>query len=530
MSAFVSTGTLVRLILRRDRIPLAIWIALVVLAPIGIAASFAKLYPTAAAIQAYTDANMSTSATIATLGFIFSPTLGGLAAWRTGLQSAILIAPVSLLLVIRHTRTEEETGRRELLGAAVVGRHAQLTAALIVTLGANLVIAALIAGGLIGLGLPAAGAIALGLSAASSGWVFAAIGAVAAQVTESPGGARGIALAAFGLAYLVRIVGDSSGPEGERLWLSWLSPLGWVRLTRAFAGERWWVFALPLGLAVALAVLAYVLSARRDLGAGLLPARLGPEGAAPGLRSPLALAWRLQRGALLGWTAGALVFGTLLGSIGQSMSKFVDTPELSGWVARMGARDAGDAFLFIIMYVLGQVAAAYAIMAALRLRSEEVDGRADPVLATPVSRLRWASSHLVFAALGPTVVLAVLGLTIGLGYGLSSGDVGDALPRLLARTLATLPAVWVMAGLATLLYGLLPRLAMAVSWAALALFLALELGWELQQVSQSVFDISPFAHVHWASPVSVAALIWLTAVAALLTAAGLAGLRRRDLG
>ena len=42
----------------------------------------------------------------------------------------------------------------------------------------------------------------------------------------------------------------------------------------------------------------------------------------------------------------------------------------------------------------------------------------------------------------------VLGLTIGLGYGLSAGDVGYELPRLLARTMVTLPAVWVMTGVA----------------------------------------------------------------------------------
>ena len=49
---------------------------------------------------------------------------------------------------------DEESGRRELLGAAVVGRQAPLTAALAVVLGANLVIAGLIAAGLVAVGLP----------------------------------------------------------------------------------------------------------------------------------------------------------------------------------------------------------------------------------------------------------------------------------------------------------------------------------------------------------------------------------------
>jgi ABC-2 type transport system permease protein len=508
---------------------LAIWILVAAAAPIGIAASNAALNLSPEALQAYARDVMSTPATLATLGLVFSPTPGGLVAWRSGLQSAILIGPANLLFIIRHTRTEEESGRRELLGSAVVGRHAPLTAALCVVLGANLVIAGLIAAGLTAVGLPLAGSLALGLSAAAVGWVFAAVGGVAAQLTQGPGAARALALAAFGSAYLVRILGDVGGEQSATYWLNWLSPLGWLRLTRAFADERWWVFGLFGALVVALLVCAFALSARRDLGAGLLPQRPGPAAGAPGLRSPLALAWRLQRGSLFAWTAGALVFGTLLGSIGQSMSRFVDTPELQGWAARMGAANAGDAFLFIILYVLGQVASADAIMATLRMRAEEAEGRADAILATPVRRLSWAFSHLFFAAIGPTIVLAALGVTMGVGYGLGAGDLPHQLPRLLARAMSTLPAVWVMAGIATTLYGLRPSLATGVTWAALGVFLALELAWELQRVSQPIFNISPFAHVHWATPVSLTSLLGLTAVAALLTTLGLLGFQRRDL-
>jgi ABC-2 type transport system permease protein len=526
---FAGTRALVRLILRRDRVRLAIWVLVVAAAPIGITASNAALNLSPETLQAYARDVISTPATVATLGLVFSATPGGLVAWRSAMQSAILIGPASVLFIIRYTRSEEESGRRELLGSTVVGRHAPLTAALCVVLGANLVIACLIAAGLMAVGLPPAGCVALGLSAATVGWVFAAVGSVAAQLTQGSGPARALGLAAFGVAYLVRVMGDAGGEQGGTYWLNWLSPLGWMRLTRAFAGERWWVFGLFGALVAGLVLIAFALSARRDLGAGLLPERPGPAAASPGLRSLLALAWRLQRGALLAWTAGALLFGTLLGSIGQSMSRFVDTPELQAWATCMGAVNASDAFLFIILYVLGQVAAAYAVMATLRMRSEEVEGRADAVLATPVRRLSWAFSHLFFAAIGPTIALAALGLTMGLGYGLGAGDVANQLPRLLARAMVTLPAVWVMAGIATALYGLLPHFATGVSWAALGLFLALELAWELQRVSQSIFDISPFAHVHWATPVSLVSLIGLTLVAAVLTALGLFGFQRRDL-
>ena len=38
---------------------------------------------------------------------------------------------MSLMVVIRHTRAEEETGRAELIGATAVGRHAIPAAAVV---------------------------------------------------------------------------------------------------------------------------------------------------------------------------------------------------------------------------------------------------------------------------------------------------------------------------------------------------------------------------------------------------------------
>jgi ABC-2 type transport system permease protein len=530
MTELAGTGTLIRLILRRDWLKFLIYVALVSLIPIGLAASFIKLYPTAQALKDFADLSMSTSATIGMLGFVYSPTVGGLVAWRAGLNGIFFIVPVSILFVIRHTRTEEEAGRRELLGGSVLGRFASLIAALTVVFCADLLIGALIADGLIGQGLPAAGSITYGLSEALAGWVFASFAAVAAQLTESPGPARAMVLAVFGFFWIMRAAGDLGGAPGAEGWLSWLSPLGWVRLTRAFAGEQVWVLGLSLGLVILLVAGAFALSARRDLGAGLLPARLGPAVASPALRNPLALAWRLQRDALLGWCVGAAVFGYLLGNVGVGISKFVDTPQMQQWAIQMGARNAGDAFLYLVIYTLGQVVSAYAITAALSMRSEETAGHADPILAAPVSRLRWMGSHLFFAVLNSTILLGVLGLTIGLGYGLGAGSVIHELPRLLARSMLTLPAIWVMVGIATLLFGLLPRFATAGTWAALGIFLALELGWELRQISQQLFNISPFAHVHWAIQVTAAPLIGLTLLAAVLMAFGMLGFSRRDIG
>ena len=535
MTALTGTGKLVRLILRRDRVLLPLWIVVFAGLMASIVASFQGLFPTAAERQSYADASAADPGFTSLYGPLHGSSLGELTVWRAGFYP-VLIALVALLTVIRHTRTEEDSGRRELLGATVVGRHAALAAALIVTLAANLVLAVVVAAGLAGQGLPAAGSVAAGLQLAAAGWAFAAVGAVAAQLTSGAGAARGIAVGVLGGTWLLRVVGDvsnlSGGGGGGLGWLSWLSPIGWAHKLRPYAGERWWVLLLPVALTVLGAVVAVALEARRDVGAGLLPARPGPATAAPGLRSPLALAWRLHRGLLAGWLAGFAVVGVVLGGAASSVGDMVaDNPNLEDIFTRMGGRTGiVDAYLVSVLGILGLLAAGYAIQATLRLRAEEAAGRAEPVLATAVGRLQWAASHLVFSVLGSALALVAAGLTVGLTYGLSSGDTGRQLSRVLEGALVQVPAVWVLAAVAVALAGLAPRFA-AVAWGALGACVLLLLVGAALQLDQWIMDLSPFTHLPKVPGAALSAtpLVLLLAVALALGGAGLAGLRRRGI-
>lgn len=532
MNSLAGTGGLARLILRRDRILMPIWVLILSVIPIEYTAATERLYPTAEARLEYFGSIIGNPGLLAALGPAYNSSVGALGVWRSGPLYAI-IGLVSLLTVIRHTRTEEDAGRRELLGSGVVGRSAPLTAALIVTMGANLLIGLFAIAGMLRLGHPAAGSLAFGLSLAAAGWIFAAVGAIAAQLTQGAGGARGIAISVLGAAFLLRAAGDSGGEGGRLSWLSWLSPLGWTEQIRAFAGERWWVFILLIGLFALLGAVAFRLMSRRDLGAGILPARLGPAVAAPGLGSPLALAWRLQRGLLLGWTAGFAFYGVVVGSVAKSAADIAtESPQMQKFLERLGGTGGiSDAYIATVIGIGALAAAGYAIQSALRLRAEETSLRAEPVLATSVGRLRWEASHLVFAMFGPAVALTAGGLTAGLSYGLTVSDVGGQLPRMLAASFVQMPAVWILAGIAVALFGLLPRFAM-LSWAALALCLLIGQVAAMLQLSQWVMDISPFNHVPRlpGGEVTAAPLIVMTALAVALTLIGIAGFRRRDIG
>ncbi|MEV4844131.1 ABC transporter permease [Micromonospora matsumotoense] len=526
MSTLTGTGHLARLILRRDRIVLPLWVLLLAVLPVSYAGSFFALFPTAAERAAYATGTARNPSVVALLGPVYGDSVGALTAQRGGFLQ-LIVGLAALLTVIRHTRTEEEAGRRELLGATVLGRYAGLTAALLVTYAASLVLGLLTAAGLAAAGLPAAGSLAYGLSVALVGVVFATVGGSAAQLTQTAGGSRGIAVGVLGVAFALRLVGDTSDHE----WPSWLSPLGWAPRIRAYAGERWWVLALPVVVTVLLAVVTYPVSVRRDLGAGMLPSRPGPARAGRMLSGPFGLAWRLHRGQLLGWSVGFGLLGLVLGGAAEAAGRSVaGNAALAQVMARLGgASGLAEAYLGASLGLAGLAAAGYGIQAALRMRSEEAAGRVEPLLATGVHRSAWLASHLVFVLLGPLVVLAVAGLTTGLTYGLSVGDVPGQLPRMFGAGLAQVPAAWVLAGLAVLLYGLLPRFA-ATAWAVLAVVVLLGQLGAVLELSQWLLDLSPFTHtpqvlrVGW----SATPLLALTALAGVLCAAGFASFRRRD--
>ncbi|HKT02860.1 MAG TPA: ABC transporter permease [Rugosimonospora sp.] len=526
MSAFTRTGALTRLALRLDRVRLPVWVLIIGALPAGTAANYQKLYPTPESLAAVRDV-INNPSLVALGGPLFRVSIGGLTAWKIGATAYILAGLMSIFTVIRHSRTEEETGRFELVGATVVGRYAPLSAALATAALANAGIVLVTTLGLLGTRLPAAGSFALGLSIGLTGLTCAATAAATAQLTSSARTANGTAAAVLGVWYLLRAIGDT-GPTG----LSWISPIGWAMRLRPYAGEQWWVVALFVAWIAVLLGTAYALAARRDIGAGLLAERPAAATASPTLSSPFGLAWRLHRGILLAWVLGMALAGATMGGAAHGISNTGHlSQQLLDLLARMGGRKAlADEFLAAICGLAGLTAAAYTVQATMRLRTEENGGRVEPLLATRVGRIRWALSHLVFAVLGTALLLAVFGACAGLSYGAQVHDLGQV-GRLTGAALVQLPAAWTLAGLGVALFGLSPRLA-ALTWAGLiACVMLVELG-AILGLSHWVVDASPFAQVPKLPGTAFTGtpLLLLAAVSITFVAAGLAGFRRRDVG
>jgi ABC-2 type transport system permease protein len=533
-SGFAGTGQLVKLAFRRDGVMLAVCV-------FGIAALLAitaqdlrAVYPTAAGRIAVAAKAGQNPALRFLLGRLNGTSVGAFLAARWSVWGAALAALVAIFIVVRHTRADEEAGRLELVGSAAVGRRAPLTAAFIAVSTANVVLALLTLLWLPAVRLPLAGSAALALSIGGCGLVFAGAAAVGAQLAVTARGARGIAIAALGGAFVLRAIGDS-GSTGVA-WLSWASPLGWVEFTRSFgsAGERWWVLILPLTAFAALVAAAFALAAWRDQGAGLLPGRPGRRTASGLLRGPFGLAWRVQRLVLAGWLA-AYVFafaacGAGAGGIGSILG---GSAVLRRYLLRVGYQaTVTDAYLSAVMLLAGLATAAYATSVVLRLRAEETGYLAEPVLAAATGRIRWGLSQICVAAGGACLLLVTAGLSAGLGYGISTGSVGTQVPSLLGAALARLPATLVLAAVAVIAFGLLPWASVALAWSAVALVGVIAVFGPSLQWPAWMMDISPFSQTPKlpGAAVSAGPLIWLCAIALGLATAGLAGLRRRDLG
>jgi ABC-2 type transport system permease protein len=539
MTAFAGTGRLVRLALRRDRIQLPLWLLGLMLIEAVTISSIVGLYPDDDERVALAMSSARSPVSLMFNGLVSGPSMGATVVTQGFLTVAVGAALMSTLAVVRHTRQNEETGRAELIGAGVVGRFAILTAALLVAVGSNVVLGLASSLTLIANDLPAVSSIAAGAEIGAVGITFAAVAAVTAQVAETSRGANGLAAAAVGVAFLLRAVGAVSGKVVDggltviSAWPTWLSPIGWGEEVRPFAQDNWWIFGIFALAFLALVGTAFALTMGRDLGAGLRAVRPGPASAEARLLSPLGLAWRLQRGVLLGWTVGLAILGAVYGGVGDEIAEFADDSEqMADYFNRLGgAGTLTDLYFAVALGLAGIAAAGYATQAFLRLRSEEATGRAEPLLATPVSRTRWMWSHVAVGTIGAATLVFVAGLSAGVTYGIVIGDLTGQVPGLVGAALVRLPAVLALGAVAVAAFGLLPSRAVAIAWAAVALcFLLQQLG-PLLELPQLVLDLSPFTHVPAAPAAEITALplVALLAVAAALVALGFAGFRRRDL-
>lgn len=528
-TGLAGTGVLLRFMLRQDRVRLSLWVV-----GIGLMSFYV-----ANAVQAL----VTDEAELAQMASLFADPVGRLMTGPAyGMEAPtferfyaagyvlfiyILAALMSIFTVVRHTRAEEASGRAELLRAAVLGRHAPLTAALLLVLLANGAAAALVLLGALSGGFAPEGSMLVAASGAAVGLLFAGIAALAAQLTETSRAASGLTGALLGLAYLIRMLGDMAAAEGTAI--SWFSPLGWSQQTAPYVEDRWWPLLLSLTLIAAAVFGAYGLSTRRDLGAGMLPSRLGRAQARPRLSTPLGVATHTLRGGLRGWGVAVILCGALFGSYAESMvdtavslpeefrSFFAGETVLLGYLAYMA--------MFLALFV-----AAAGVGGIQQLRGEEKHGRAELLLSAPLSRTRWLGAHLTVLLGGLGLMLTLTGLaTAAAAVAVLQDDSAGHFSEILRASLHQGPAVLAVVGLTLAAYGWVPRFAGLLGWLLLGYAVVMTNFGPLLDLPEVFSTLNVFGHLaqYPVEPVRWSPVLWLSGIGMVGILLGFTGWRRR---
>lgn len=527
---FAGTGKLFKLYLRRDRIILPIWI-LLALAVIYGQVSFVKTMPD---WQMFITELSASPLTSAILGPVVPLSIEGAILWRGMLQASITVMFGAAITMIRHTRTEETSGRNELLLGRPVGRYANLTAALILSCGGSLMAGLLTAVFLKGIGLAGSGSLLAGLTLAASGCIFAGVGGLCAQIFEHSGSARGVVFGAYLVTMVAMVINNMGG--GSTSWV-WLAPESWFRITLPFGGNHAWKLLIFIVLAALPMILSYMLLVRRDMGAGLILQKEGSANASHRFNSPIALVWQQQKGSILVWAIGMAWLGGIMGMGTPNISEAISSSFAhmdTSWASAIVKLGNQEGFIAILIYILGLMGglSVFAITAVQSMRQEEKEHYAEIILSRPVSRFKWMGSYLTVAFAGSVLILLTLGLASGLGWSIVAGEYSH-FSRVLFMSLSKIPSVWTIIGIAALFYGWLPRIASVLNWLILGVFIFIEMLWEVGIVGWSTMQWTPFAYAHYSIPIQeleFVPLIVLTVIAAVLTWLGFIGFRRRSIG
>jgi ABC-2 type transport system permease protein len=397
------------------------------------------------------------------------------------------------------------------------------------------------------------GSMLWGASLGAIGLVFAAIAALFCQLSASSRGAMGYSFATLGFLYLLRAPGDMNA---DLEILSLISPLGLVLRTKAYMDNNWVPICVLLCTAVVLTVIAYRFNYTRDIDQGLIPAKRGRATGSSLMRTPFGLSFKLVRTALIVWLAGmfmlAAAYGTVLEGIddfiaGNEMYQqlilgpagiellegldFEETVEAMHTAVSHAGFTLPQLFSSMTNNMMGMLAMVALLMFIMKAKSEEVDSRAEKLLAAPVRRSKYLAGYAIIAFV--SAILIQLALALGM-YSVAISVLPDpselSLGYLLEANLVYVPALWVVIGLATLLIGLLPK-ATGIIWGYFAYsFLAIFIG-RMGVFPDWVGRLAPIGYVPQLpmDELNMLTMCILTAIAAVLTAAGFYFYSKRDI-
>jgi ABC-2 type transport system permease protein len=454
-------------------------------------------------------------------------TASGYAEWRVAGVLSIAAGLLGLMASVRALRAEEEAGRLELVLSGGLTHSRAFAAAMTAVAAIVVIVGTVTFATLVASRLEAEGSLLLALGLVGTGLVVAGAGAVASQVASTRRGAFAITGLALGAAFLARVVADTANGWDR---LRWATPLGWNEELRPYTNPRPAVLLLPLATAALLVAAAAALSRRRDIGAGLWQPRREARSSTRLLGSIAGAALRDETATVITWLIAIALFGLVVGSLSGSVADALSA-DVKRQLERLGAGDIATPDGFLAFYFVFFVVAVSAFFCSQlgAARNEEAEQRLETLLSQPLSRIRWLAERLGVALLIGVVLALVAGLSAWIGAEVAGVDV--SLWGSLEASVNILPTGILFLGVATLLFGLVPRAGAGAAYGALALAFLWDLVGGLLSAPTWLLDLTPFRHVGLVPirPFPFAAAGVMLALGVVAALIGAAAFRRRDL-
>ncbi|MBP1078665.1 ABC-2 type transport system permease protein [Microbacterium terrae] len=465
------------------------------------------------------------------MAIIFGPafdlsTTDGFNAWRSLALGGLIAALGVIFAITRATRAQEDSGQAELLASGVMGRASRLLAAVWMCL-----VFAIVLGLLTGLVTVLLGGgwnatMLLAATMAATAWMFTGVAAVTAQLGSDARTANSLAVATLGVLFIGRGVSYALDTPD---WVIWINPLGWMTETKPAVDNNWWPLLLAVALTVVLLAIAFILQSRREFGAGAIDPRPGP--ASGKTRSTWRLALRTNRGPFFSWAVAFVALGFVFGYLATSVNDIFGSDPAIQQILAAGAASPDDlvsAFLVTILSMVGILASIPGVQTMLKVRSEEMEDRLEPLIATATTRPRYFLSNVLVALGAPAIYMLIAGTLIGWLAG--TADIGVTFSDVLLQATATVPAVWTVIALAVAVVGARPQVSLA-AWIGVLLSFGLTILGPTFNLWDWVLAISPFWHVPNVTDPNADwwGLLWISLVTILFLVIGFAGFRRRDL-
>jgi ABC-2 type transport system permease protein len=522
---------LTRLLLRRHRLAIGSWLVLLLVVCAATVSAYQRTYATDAQRREAVRLAQHNAATTLLYGRLPDPgTAAQMYAWEIGAIVTILAAVMAVLIAVALTRVPEDDGTLELIrGYGTAPRQPLRSAVTILgAVAAVLAVGCAVAVGLGGRGVDGVtwpGAAVFGTTVALTFLFVATLTVVLAQIAPAAGQTRLLAFAAVGISFALRAIADTRHAGA----LNWFTPLGLRATARPFTADRWWGLLPAVAATVALTAVAVALAARREFGAGLIR-RHDSRTNRLRLRTTAGLVARLTRSSVVAWTVGVALLGVLFSTAGSGVVQQSREGNLGGFLgSQLNGGDPAAGYLSYCGTVVGILVSCFAVLSVLTAQREESAGLTDIVLTTGVRRWVPLAARAAVTAAGCAVILAATALLSALiAPSVVSGD--HVAARSLGYLLGQWPAAAAMAGCATLIVGLRPRLGW-LAWLPLVASAFLALLGDLLRVPHAIERLGFFKHVPDIAGThrSVAALLVLTAVALALSAGGVGGTLHRDI-